>query len=184
METNQSNTISKNNWTYWLNKTYESDCYYRLERGDGVSLCEYFWSTVVCIFMLLWVCIKWTIIASVCAVIAWIFIGIPVLTLFQLYTGWVFLPSILEVGFAVMVGISIIIILIGCLATKNGDIDVFPKWLPVPMLWDNLITKLNSGKKIQKQSDEKMTKEPNILVEFLKAKKQKFCPTIKLKTGE
>jgi len=177
METNQNSTISKNNWTYWLNKRYDSLCYYRLKAGEGVSLCEYFWSTVVCIFMLLWDCIKWTAIASVCAAIAWFFIGIPVLTLFQLYTGWFFLPSILKAGFAVMATISFIILLIGCLAAKNGDIDVFPKWFPVQMWWDKIISKAKTNKKETKP----VAKEPNILVEFLKAKKQKFCPTIKLR---
>lgn len=59
--------------------------------------------------------------------------------------------------------VSAFTIIFGACAAARGEIYVFPSWMKV---------KFNNKPKKDKQ--------PNILLEYIKAKKQKICPLIEL----
>lgn len=169
--------ISENSWHFKLNRLYERSVAHDLKYGYSVTLCEYFWATVWSFVCLIGSCVKWTGISIVCLAAFWFFVGNPLFTLIQLHSGWIVSNvDALQFGLIILYLDLVIVMFIGILSVKDGYMKVFPKWLPIPKLWDWLCKKIN-----RRANPKKVDSEPNLVLEFIKAKKQKFCPIIKLK---
>jgi hypothetical protein len=168
--------ISENSWHFKLNNLYDRNVIGYLKQGCNVTLCEYFWATVWSLICLIGSCVKWVGISIVCLVVFWLLVGNPLSTLIQLHSGWIVSGvDELQLGLIILYLDLVIVTLIGILLAKDGHMKVFPKWLPIPKLWNWITDKASSQPKQVKS-------EPNLVLEFLKAKKQKICPLIKLKS--
>jgi hypothetical protein len=153
--------ISKNSWHYKLNKLAQTDACYDLKYG--MSLCQYFWCTVFAILKLLGVASGGLFILYGVFIIFHLFVLTPINSLSYLLLGVGFDANI-EVGIIVLIAELVLITMAGVYGAARGEIDVFPKWLKF---------------KTNKPKQDKESK-PNLIVEYIKAKKAKVCPLVKL----
>lgn len=180
-----NNTINKNGWLYkfnkWINKN--SDIVRTLENGWNVSLCQYFWLSVWNILVVTPIKAIVLIVWSVFMLAAfWWLVANPIVSLFALYTGIglaLLTPESILVGLiAIFLFYVLLPLLLGGLAYKDGDINFAPEYMKRP--FRSLIKKVTPLLPEKKESAPKKPKEPNIVWQYLKAKKEKMCPMLKL----
>lgn len=154
--------VNKNSWHYKLMNYFNFDIIDDLEYGSNVTLCRYFWNTVGSIIVLLGAILVGICVAGLLSLVLLAFVIAPISYLTQSYFGfgWDFAT---ELGalmiWIVWVGVPLCM---GLEATVKGKIKVFPNWMKV------------------KLPEPVPNTKPNILVEYVKAKKNKFCPLIEL----
>lgn len=148
--------INRNGLWFKLHKVMETNEYYGLSNGKKVSLCPYFWKgllglSVCCILV-------------VCSVLA-LFALVCILTfLTGPYTGWW--------GYTAMMQAAIPMTLAGLFFTVVTSpfwgLPVFPNWIKKPVA------------KVFKKTIPETPKSVNVIKEYYKAHKSKFCPMIEL----
>ena len=153
--------VNKSSWHYKLMKYFKFDIISDLRYGSNVTLCRYFWNAVGSILMLF---------GAIALGIATVAIGLcillvllsPISYLTQSYFGfgWDFAT---ELG-VIMIWMFWVAtpLVAGFTAVFDGQMKVFPSWMKIKLLPPAASSK------------------PNILVEYVKAKKNKFCPLIEL----
>lgn len=142
--------LSKNSWHYKLNK-HVSNNYYIPPK----SLCLYFWQTVGKMLALV------VALGGVC-LIGLGFLSI-ILFLQTGITGWVIWPEIIfELGAVLTAVILFLSMMGGVIATTEGHMKVFPEWMKITRF----------------KKHEQVEKKPSLVVEYIKAKKEKVCPYI------
>ena len=134
----------KSLWFQW-HEIFETSSYKRLERGDSVNLCIYFWQGVMYLVYIAVVLVT----ALVCTLCILAFLSGP-------YTGYWGPGEVSELGAILTYALLVVMCTTGAIAYYLDMMEVFPKWL-----------KFGESK-------------PNTLVEYLKARKAKFCPMIEL----
>ena len=175
--------ISKKSWHYKLNTsdyfTWKAVCSI-VSQNNTISLCPYFWLTMLSCLFSFGIVIFWMLVLCVVAFVLFaalhMLIFMPIMV--AVNVGWVYftgdalhhmymtheeliISSIIWVAY----GIATILLAIG--AARSGDMDVAPKYVT------RIITKLEKSKVFVVKN-----KEPSLLRSFLKAKKEKVCPLI------
>lgn len=151
-------TFSKNSWHYKFNDFLEYKEVPWATATDCKSLCAYFWSTV-------WN-MAWTLILMSVVWLIFTLLGAVLLekfaTVSPLSEDWVQLLWVWVVGFlGVVLGL--------------GGIFLFARCVVLPWVF----VKENTGKIFNAENN--IDKQPNIFVEWVKAKKAKVCPMIEFK---
>ena len=153
--------VNRSSWRYKLMKYFKFDIISDLHCGSKVTLCRYFWNVLGGLLHLL---------GAVALSIATVVIGLcilvtllsPISYLTQSYFGfgWDFAT---ELGVIMIWMFWVAMPLVGGFtAVFEGQMKVFPSWMKIKLLPPAASSK------------------PNILVEYVKAKKNKFCPLIEL----
>jgi hypothetical protein len=153
--------ISKNSWHYKLNKLAQTAACYDL--SYGMSLCQYFWYTVFAVLKIIGTVAVGLFMLFAVSFIFYVFVLTPINSLSYLLFDLGFDTDI-EVGIIILIAELVLITLAGLLAAARGEIDVFPKWFKF---------------KTNKPKQDKESK-PNLIFEYIKAKKAKVCPLVKL----
>jgi hypothetical protein len=153
--------ISKNSWHYKLNKLAQTGACYDLIYG--MSLCQYFWYTVSAILKILGVICGGVFLLGLMLGFLYLFVITPINSLSYLLIGVGFDANI-EQGLVFLTMELAFVSFAGLLAALRGEMAVFPKWL-----------KFKTIKPKQKKES-----KPNLIVEYIKAKKAKVCPLVKL----
>ena len=159
--------ISKSSWHYKLNNWLRSssNTMYYLRYGDNVSLCWYFWFTVGSIFQMFSVA-SITLFLSVCALFAaWFMVINPIISLFALLTGYGYPFANIE---AYPLGLFVAFLITafsGFVLWKDGSIKFAPEWL---------------SKHFKRSTKPAKPVKQSLVAEYIKAKKQKICPLVKL----
>jgi hypothetical protein len=165
--------ISKNGLWYNLHKNWPTSEYSDLCRGYQVSLCPWFWKG----------CGVLAVFAAVVTFLLGLVLG-ALSSLFTLlispYTGIWQPDTIVVLGFAIT-GIALL------LFTGFGATELLPKSFKGEIPWiPTYIYKYFPEWKAKEKKYRKMSKpkQPNILVEYIKAKKSKWCPLLELEEDE
>ena len=161
--------VNKNSWHYKTACHGNTDAIFQSEELYGtinfckycrkalVGLLKYISEGFVVLFgMLLGVGFLWG--AFSCLVFA-----------FSGLTG-IYLPNLVHIEMGAVTGViiiccNVIALIVGSLLYKHGDIKFLPDYL---------------SKYLPERAKVNKTTKPNILVEYVKAKKNKFCPLIEL----
>ena len=154
--------INKNSWHYKLLEKNASDNYYDLLNGRTVTLCNYFWSVVG--YMLKTVC-GWFAIAMGAMAFTWLLVSmlLGVVTLF--FATWLPVNEVIaDISFIGIVMNFVVIVTTvihyGAYLIREGRI--VPNYL-----------KFTKSEKV-------VEAKPNLLFDYLKAKKHKVCPLLEL----
>ena len=134
----------KSLWFQW-HEIFETSSYKRLERGESVNLCVYFWQGVMYLVYIGVVLVT----ELICILCILAFLSGP-------YTGYWGPEGVAESGIILTCLLLVMMCIMGAVAYHLDKMEVYPKWL-----------KFGESK-------------PNVLVEYLKARKAKFCPMIEL----
>lgn len=156
--------INKDSWHVKLHKWMETETYRDLHYNRPVGLCWYFWATIGALLKLIGGVLVGTIL--LCALgYAVIMILSPLYFLFASYTGWHFLSDdYYETSLLVMIVLWIIFpLVVGVIASLSGEMRVVPNWM-----------------KLDKHYTPAKPKQPSLVWEYIKAKKSKVCPIVKL----
>ena len=154
--------INKDSWHFKLLESNKSDYFYVLTHGGNVTLCKYFWVVVANVLAF---CGKWVGITMGCiaalSLLAVMLSG--VVTFF--FANWI--PFNEVNARASFVGLTLTTICFICAtieAAKNMLVDgrIVPNYLKF------------------KKSEVTVEHKPNLLLDYLKAKKAKVCPLITL----
>lgn len=163
--------MKQNSWHFKLHKFLGTSTYYSLRYGKQVGLCEYFWKTIIA--MLLFIAV-----VGVCSLVLFATVLNPIIYLFTTLSGLglgYYDSDLLELGM-IFIWINLACISwIGAGLAAEGRIKVFPKWFPVDRWVDFSKLKAKFSSK-----EDNTTKEPSLILQYLKAKKDKFCPMLKL----
>jgi len=155
--------ISKSGWLYKFHRLFGSTVYLNLQQGYNVNLCEMFWSTVGLVCLATFLLVGALSGLFIAFSILWVFLVAP-------YTGWfineiwAFVSLLLTISFTGVFGFLYGFKLI--LQSVKGEIP----WLPT------YISKYLPEKKYTS----KVKNKPNLLMEYIKAKKNKWCPLVEL----
>ena len=159
--------ISKSSWHYKLNNCLRSgsDTMYDLRRGNHVSLCWYFWFTVGSVFQ--------SILAGLFALFltfgslfaGWILVVNPLVSIFVLLTGYGYSLVDLQTYPTSLFLLLTFTTGLGILLYKTGDIKFAPEWL---------------SKHFKRSPKPSKPIKQSLVAEYIKAKKQKICPLVKL----
>ena len=154
--------LSKNSWHVKMNKEYGMDrVKYNLRYGNPVSLCDYFWSTVLTIVSLTFLSVVFTLGAGAMLYGLLCLVGI----LFSAATGIWFDFIMYDIG----VGLIVVSFLFGVAMFIVSLFSNEVKWFP------EYITKHFKQKEVGVKE-----KKPNLFFEWLKAMKDKVCPLIEI----
>lgn len=157
--------FDKNSWHVKLNKEYGSNSVKTSIRyGDRISLCEYFWSTVVTVLSLTAFVVVLAAISSLSVYVA----ICTAATLFSTATGIWFDWISYDLGLGLIVFSFLVSLAVFIVALFDKE----TKWLPV---YITKYFKTSENTKVTKQKD-----KPNLFVEWIKAKKAKVCPLIEI----
>lgn len=161
--------ISKTSWHYWLNNKLRDDSHtmYNLKRGYPVSLCWYFWFTIVTIIQALAGAIMLATFGTGLVYLSWVSVINPVVSMFALFTGYGYELAYIEGLYIGIVLLCVITTWGGCYFYSQGEIKFAPEWL-------------SKHFKRQRKVAPVAHKEPSIFFKYIKAKKQKVCPLIEL----
>lgn len=163
--------ISKNSWHYKLNKLAKNEIIGNLHSNYfKPTLCRYFWATLLSIFVLLIKGISILFGLSCVALLAWVTLINTFMTLFSLLTGIGMDHAVHDLGFATIISFIFFITLGSFISFIRGDINFWPKWFPVGK-WIN---------KLRNKTNKVSETKPNLIVEYIKAKKAKVCPLVEL----
>lgn len=154
--------VNKNSWHYKLMNYFNFDIIDDLRYGSNVTLCRYFWNAVGSIIALLGAVALGLMVAALASLVLLAFVIAPISYLTQSYFGfgWDFAT---ELG-VVMIWVVWVILPLGhgLEQTIKGKMKVWPSWMKIKLL------------------PPAASSRPNILVEYVKAKKNKFCPLVEL----
>lgn len=154
--------VNKNSWHYKLMKYFKFDIIDDLKYGENVTLCRYFWNTIGSILTLLGAIMVGISSAGIASLVLLAFVIAPISYLTQSYLGFGW-DMATELGVVMIWIVWVMIPLgVGLEATIRGNMRVFPSWMKFKIFPPAASSK------------------PNILVEYIKAKKSKFCPLIEL----
>lgn len=158
--------INKSSWHFKLLNNFQFKIVRKLRYEEPVTLCEYFWNVVaVVLFSLVWITTIAIFVAGSLFVMSSIFMGLVV------FFGASWLP-VVEVGGFVH-------------SMYSGGLLIFCL-IGVAFIAQTLIDQIKEGKitpewmKVYKVEAPKKNTKPNILFEYVKAKKNKFCPVVRL----
>lgn len=152
--------INKNSWHYKLVDHFDHDVVRELIYKKNVTLCQYFWSVVGAL-------IKAGIVvagaAVVVALVGVLLYGLFCALMFLLipFTGAFMNYKVYDVGLMTVAFITLGSTFLGVMAACNGDMEVVPDWM-------------------KSNTTEQEDKQPSLLWSWIKAKKDKVCPLIKL----
>ena len=154
--------VNKNSWHYKLMNYFNFDIIDDLRYGNNVTLCRYFWNAVGSVIALLGAITVGICATALASLVLMVFVIAPISYLTQSYLGFGW-DMATELG-ALMIWICWVAIpfSMGLESTVKGRMKVFPNWMKI---------------KLPEQAPDT---KPNILVEYVKAKKSKFCPLIEL----
>jgi hypothetical protein len=160
--------INKSSWHFKLLDMLDFKLVWKLCNGDTVTLCQYFWNVVGAVLLGISTGSIITFLA-----LGSLFIAATMLSGLVIFFGASWLPAI-EAGSYLYsnhrVGL-LLVALVGTAFVWQTTIDQVRAGLIVPQ-W----LKLYKREVVKPQKDAK----PNILFEYIKAKKAKFCPVVKL----
>lgn len=160
--------INKSSWHFKLLDMLDFKLVRKLCNGDAVTLCQYFWNVVGAILLGI---STGSIITFL--VLGSLFIAATMLSGLVIFFGASWLP-IIEAGSFLYInhGIGLLLLaLIGAAFIWQTAIDQVKAGLIVPQ-W----LKLHKREGVKPKKEGK----PNILFEYVKAKKNKFCPVVRL----
>jgi hypothetical protein len=154
--------VNKSSWHYRLMDYFNFKIINDLYSGTNVTLCRYFWNVVGSLITLLGGVLVGIAVAGVMCLTLFAFVIAPISYLTQSYFGFGW-DIATQLGF-IMIWICWVIIplCMGLEAAIRGNMKVFPNWMKI------------------KLSEPAPETKPNLLVEYVKAKKSKFCPLIEL----
>ena len=153
--------VNKSSWHYKLMDYFNFKIIRDLSYGENVTLCRYFWNVVGSLLLLL--------VATAAVIggtgfllcVAFILLS-PLSYLTQAYFGFGW-DAMSKMGVAGIWFMWVLLpLLIGLVEAFKGNMKVFPSWMKI------------------KLTPPAASSKPNILVEYVKAKKNKFCPLIEL----
>lgn len=148
--------INRKGLWFKLHKAMGTDEYYELLDGYKVSLCPYFWKGLGCLLVCL--------LGVVCSVFA-LFALVCILTfLTGPYTGWWGFGNMATGGAVIVIGG----LTITTFTSPFWGLPVFPNWIKKPVA------------KVFKKTIPETPKSVNVIKEYYKAHKSKFCPMIEL----
>jgi hypothetical protein len=154
--------VNKSSWHYRLMNYFNFKITDDLDYNRNVTLCRYFWNVVGSLISLLGGVLVGIAVAGIMCLALFAFLIAPISYLTQSYFGfgWDFAT---DLGF-IMIWIIWVIVpfFMGLEATIKGNMKVFPNWMKI------------------KPPEPAPDNKPNLLVEYVKAKKSKFCPLIEL----
>ena len=154
--------VNKSSWHYKLMDYFNFDIIDDLRYGDNVTLCRYFWNVIGSLLVALLVTFVAVGVAGIASLLLMVCIIAPISYLSQSYFGfgWDFAS---EMG-VTMIWITWVLVPLGMGvdAVAKKQMKIFPSWMKIKLLPPAASSK------------------PNILVEYVKAKKNKFCPLIEL----
>tara|TARA_B100001105_G_C22334864_1_gene418582 strand:- start:212 stop:673 length:462 start_codon:yes stop_codon:yes gene_type:complete len=150
-------TFSKKSWHYKFNEFFEYKDGPWLDARDCKSICTYFWSTV------------WNM--------AWSVLILGILYILTLLVGAAALDGCLGVNVSELPLWYLYVWLVGIVTLVIVFTISFVTFFGVFTGYDKLTDKIKN-----RNSDENnVDKQPNIFVEWVKAKKSKVCPMIEFK---
>lgn len=151
--------INKNSWHFKLLKHFYHEVVYDLSHGHNVTLCSYFWSVVGALLKVLAIIGGVTVVTAGVGIILYGFFGSLMYLLLPL-TGPLFDYKLYEVGLSVLIFALCITVVGGIMGAITGDMKVVPNYL--------------------KHNKTEYNKPPSLFLSWLKAKKDKVCPLVKL----
>lgn len=154
--------VNKSSWHYRLMNYFNFDIISDLRYGGKVTLCKYFWNVIGSIITLLGAILLSIAGIFVASILLLSVVIAPISYLTQAYFGfgWDFAS---ELGVGLIWILWVVIPLgIGVQSVAQKQMKVFPAWMKISLPETVPNTK------------------PNILVEYVKAKKNKFCPIIEV----
>lgn len=164
------NEIKENSWHFKFHEKRRTQTHYRLYNNQAITLCSYFWSTVGVLLLSLAQLVGWVIgaigLIFITGALIYLLVIVPLNSLLFIYTG-IGYEHKLSNGLVIVLVECIAAILVGIVTTLQGDMEVCPKWLKLP--------------KFDKDTKIVENKTPNLLLEYMKAKKAKVCPLVQLK---
>lgn len=154
--------VNKNSWHYKLMNYFNFDIIVDLRYGSNVTLCRYFWNVIGSIIALLGAITLGICATALASLVLMAFVIAPISYLTQSYLGFGW-DTASEIG-VVMIWICWVVLpfFVGLEDAIKGNMKVFPNWMKI---------------KLPEPAPET---KPNILVEYVKARKNKFCPLVEL----
>lgn len=158
--------LSKKSWHFWLYKQFFPVSSYSMRKMD--NLCPYFWKVVLCILILP--------VSFVLALPALIF-----MLFFIDSENREPLGDVVGKGFAVWVVLGLLISMVAMFFSNNKAIEAFGLvgWVFGGVL---LLGAIISA--VYDKLKNRVSSKPTLLGEFLKAKKNKYCPKIQWDSEE
>lgn len=180
--------FNKNAWHVKFNRNFGFDLESEARTYDwdsntlsynGVSLCKYFWVTM------------FNVVAKA-APLAFIVGGLALLVLNGFYVLVAGLLALViditayqgsheaAIAFWIIYAVvsATVIVMMFLDRSCRNDFGVWPKYFPLDKWLSSLAKRLP---KYENKSKPYVEKEPSLLVEYIKAKKQKFCPYVSIK---
>lgn len=151
--------ISKKSWHYKMNMFFSDQNEYRIP----TSLCPYFWKTTFFVFMT-------AMAVSMLSLFSWA-MGEGVFSWIMAYFG-ISLGAIASAVPSALIG-AVLILTVFAL--------IFGLFFGGGWVKNKIVDKFDEIKEQKEEERIKLglpKKEPNLLISFIKAKKQKFCPNI------
>lgn len=159
--------IDRNSWHFKLLDYWDFKVIRKLQRNESVTLCQYFWNVVGSILLTSGVTTMALLFVSM---FVWLTIGAIIGLVIFFGASW--LPVIeyggtLDAMSTIGLGVYLIFGILHTLEVAKEQLRegrIIPNWMKFSK---------------QEATPKKETK-PNILFEYVKAKKNKFCPVVKL----
>lgn len=151
--------INKNSWHFKLLDHFDHNVVWHLQRGDNVSLCNYFWNVIGALLKVLAVIGGGTFVTVMAGIVLYAFFGSLMYLLLPL-TGPLFDYKLYEAGVTTLLFMLCTAVVGGIIGAVRGDMKVVPNYL--------------------KPNKTKENKPPSLFLSWLKAKKDKVCPLVKL----
>lgn len=154
--------VNKNSWHYKLMDYWDYKIIDQLLYGNNVTLCKYFWNTIGAILQSVGFVLM---ICTAIALLSLCFFGIIVAPINYLLTAYFGVPELCEgLGVVTIFLFWVILpIIAGFEEYMRGNIKGIPDWM-----------------RSTPKEEVVVTKSPNLVWEYLKAKKAKVCPLIQL----
>lgn len=153
-------TFSKNSWHYKFNKFFKYKDAPFIDNTDCKSICPYFWGTV-------WN-LAWVVIFSSLVWVILTLAGGGVVKQLGILTSLVENPY--QLFWLWLLGAIPVVIVVGTLFSAVLCVS-----------YSYTFIKDKTSKVFSKNNEESYNTEPNILIEWVKAKKAKICPMIEFK---
>lgn len=154
--------VNKNSWHYKLMDWWDYGVTVELHCGFNVTLCKYFWNVVGAILQSVGFAIM---IVVAIALFAFVFAAIVIAPINYLLTAYFGVPELMEgVGVVTIFIFWVLLPLIaGFEECMRGNIKGIPDWM-----------------RSTPKEEVVVEKKPNLVWEYIKAKKAKVCPIVSL----
>lgn len=151
--------INKNSWHFKLLDYFDHEVIFDLHYGNSVSLCKYFWNVIGALLKVLATIGGGVVVTIMAGIVLYAFFGSLMYLLLPL-TGPLFDYKLYEVGVTILTFALCVAVVGGIIGTVNGDMKLVPNYLKRTKIADD--------------------KPPSLFLSWLKAKKDKVCPLVKL----